>query len=134
MSKFIYPAVFHTEEVGGYSVTFPDLPGCVTEGDTLVEALEMATDALNIYLSSLKDDNENFPPASNPTLLTTDKDDFISLIEWDERNYVPISDSTPIEKKLTIPNWLNNMATAKNINLSELFQNALMRELNVTTA
>lgn len=36
MSKYIYPAVFHPGEPdeGGYTVTFPDLPGCISEGDT----------------------------------------------------------------------------------------------------
>ena len=50
MDKRIYPAVFHAEDVGGYSVTFPGLPGCITEGDTLTEAVEMAEDALGIYM------------------------------------------------------------------------------------
>ena len=50
MEKLIYPAVFHPEEVGGYSVDFPDLLGCVTEGDTLAEAIRMAEDALGIYM------------------------------------------------------------------------------------
>ena len=48
MKKY-YPAVFH-EEDGGYTVTFPDIPGCVTEGDSLEEALRMAKDAMGICL------------------------------------------------------------------------------------
>jgi predicted RNase H-like HicB family nuclease len=42
MARYLYPAVFDPNENGGYTVTFPDLPGCVTEGDTLDEALQMA--------------------------------------------------------------------------------------------
>lgn len=38
MTKMTYLAIFHPEADGGYSVDFPDLPGCVTEGDTLSEA------------------------------------------------------------------------------------------------
>lgn len=53
-TKLMYPAVFHSEINGGYSVDFPDLLGCVTEGDTLSEAIDMAEDALGIYLYSLK--------------------------------------------------------------------------------
>ena len=41
MEKRIYPAIFHKEEVGGYSVTFPDLPGCNTEGNDLFIWLKM---------------------------------------------------------------------------------------------
>ena len=42
MKNIIYPAVFHKAEEGGYWVEFPDLPGCVTEADTLEEAVVMA--------------------------------------------------------------------------------------------
>ncbi|MDU6269536.1 MAG: type II toxin-antitoxin system HicB family antitoxin, partial [Veillonella sp.] len=50
MRKEMYPAVFSTDGKTGYTVMFPDLLGCVTEGDTLKEAVEMAEDALGIYL------------------------------------------------------------------------------------
>ena len=38
MKKLFYPAIFHKAEEGGYWVTFPDLPECVTEGDDMEEA------------------------------------------------------------------------------------------------
>ncbi len=41
-NKYIYPAIFQPGEKDGYCVTFPDLSGCITEGDTLEEALYMA--------------------------------------------------------------------------------------------
>jgi len=44
--KYVFPAVLSPDPDGGYTVIFPDLPGCVTEGDTLAEALYMATDAM----------------------------------------------------------------------------------------
>ena len=49
MKNIIYPAVFHKAEEGGYWVEFPDLPGCVTEADTLEEAVVMAGDALFVW-------------------------------------------------------------------------------------
>lgn len=45
----IYPAVFHKEDDGRYSVEFPDL-GCATCGDTLEEAYKMAKEALSLWL------------------------------------------------------------------------------------
>lgn len=49
MSKIYYPAVFHTDKkAGGYWVEFPDLPGCVTEGDNDIKAMEMVKDALSL--------------------------------------------------------------------------------------
>lgn len=40
-------------EEGGYTVTVPALPGCITEGDTLEEALENAKDAIRLYLEDV---------------------------------------------------------------------------------
>lgn len=84
MEKRIYPAIFHKEEIGGYSVTFPDLPGCNTEGNDLAEALYMAQDALSLYLYSLKQDKEPLPQVLRPELLSLDKDSFVTLVEWEE--------------------------------------------------
>lgn len=54
----VYPAVFHADE-DGYWVEFPDLPGCVTEGDDAEDAYLMAGDALRTYLSMVE---EPYPP------------------------------------------------------------------------
>ncbi len=49
MEKIVYPAIFHKDKDGRYWVEFPDLPGCVTEGDTLEEAFLMAGDVLDCW-------------------------------------------------------------------------------------
>ena len=91
-TKLIYPAVFHPEEDGGYSVDFQDLLGCVTEGDTLSEAVDMAEDALGIYLYSLKEDKEPYPEPSNPADIEVEGRDFVSLVEYDEVAYLKRTD------------------------------------------
>ena len=48
-------------EDGGFTVTVPALPGCVTEGDTVEKALAMAGDAIALYVESLKAHNEAVP-------------------------------------------------------------------------
>ena len=64
-TKHTYTAVFEPAEEGGFIVTFPALPGVVTEGDTLEEARAMAADAARGYLESLAKDN--LPaPAEDP--------------------------------------------------------------------
>lgn len=50
------------QEVGGYTVEVPSLPGCVTEGDTVEEALENARDAINVYIQALHDLGRAIPP------------------------------------------------------------------------
>ncbi len=39
MNKLFYPAIFHVAEEGGFWITFPDLPECMTQGDNMQEAL-----------------------------------------------------------------------------------------------
>ncbi|MBI4492524.1 MAG: type II toxin-antitoxin system HicB family antitoxin [Chloroflexi bacterium] len=53
-------------EEGGYTVTVPALPGCITEGDTLAEALENARDAIQLYLEDLQASGELIPEETAP--------------------------------------------------------------------
>jgi predicted RNase H-like HicB family nuclease len=58
-------------EDGGYTVTVPALPGCVTEGDTLEEALENAKDAIRLYLEDVIASGEPVPEEEAPPELAT---------------------------------------------------------------
>lgn len=129
MKKLIYPAIFHKEEVGGYSVTFPDLPGCNTEGNDLAEALYMAQDALGLYLYSLKQDKMPLPQSMQPEALILDKDSFVTLVEWDEEAYLRRTSNKAVKKTLTIPEWMNTLAEEKNINFSKTLQEALLEKI-----
>lgn len=60
MSKTLhYNLVFRPEPEGGYTVLVPALPGCVTYGESLEEAREMAGDAIGAYLKSVKKHKED---------------------------------------------------------------------------
>ncbi|MBD1394065.1 type II toxin-antitoxin system HicB family antitoxin [Mucilaginibacter glaciei] len=50
-----YQIVITPEDEGGFSVSVPELPGCFTQGETLEEAVDMANEAIALYLESLKD-------------------------------------------------------------------------------
>lgn len=79
MSKYIYPAIF-TEEENGYSVNFPDIDGCFTCGATLVEAIEMASDALSLMLADYEETGTEIPVATNIKQLVTKNNEFAKLI------------------------------------------------------
>ena len=62
MSNYQYTIILHPDlEQGGYTVTVPTLPGCITEGKTLEEAIEMAKEAIHLYIESLITDGEPIP-------------------------------------------------------------------------
>lgn len=48
-------------EGGGYLVEFPDLPGCFADGDTIEEALDAAADAMNSWLLTAREFNDELP-------------------------------------------------------------------------
>lgn len=131
MRTAMYPAIFTSDNIGGYTVRFPDLLGCVTEGDTLKEAVEMAEDALGIYLYSLSEDGEVFPEPSNPASIKCDEGEFLDLVTWDEADYLKRTDNRAVKKTLTIPSWLNHKAEEENINFSQVLQRALKKELGI---
>lgn len=58
MNNLRYNLIFKPEAEGGFTVIVPSLPGCVTFGQTLEEAKEMVTEAIAVYLESLKKHQE----------------------------------------------------------------------------
>ena len=56
-----YRLLLRKEPEGGYTVIVPSLPGCVTYGGTIDEAISMAKDAIGLYLESLKAHRERIP-------------------------------------------------------------------------
>ena len=59
---FEYTAVFEPDEkVGGFTVTIPTLPGCISEGNSFEEALENIKEAATLYLETLRDEKRELP-------------------------------------------------------------------------
>lgn len=56
-----YDVVFEEQEVGGYTVTVPILPGCISEGDTFEEAKKNIADAIKLYVEDMAADGEKIP-------------------------------------------------------------------------
>ncbi len=63
-----YSVVLMPDE-GGYSVVVPALPGCVTQGDSVPEALDRARDAIQVYLEDARAHDEEIPEEEGPALL-----------------------------------------------------------------
>ena len=129
MNRLFYPAVFHKED-GGFWVSFPDFPECFTEGDDMQQAYEMAVDALGLAITSRQKEKEEIPAPSDISEIKTD-DGFIVLLEFDMLAYLKKHNSKAVKKTLTIPEWLNESATAMGINFSQVLQEALMQKVQM---
>lgn len=64
MLQRTYRILLTPEEEGGFSVAVPALPGCFTQGETIDEAIQMAKDAIILYVESLEADGELVPDDS----------------------------------------------------------------------
>ena len=134
MKKYLYFAILEPDfDSQGFTVTFPDLPGCITEGDNLIEALDMAQDALEGYLLVLEDEKEDIPVASDWQNINTQLESsfsIVSAIKADTRIARMREDSKAVKKTLTIPNWLDELAKERNINFSQVLQDGLKDLIN----
>ncbi len=61
MKQLSYRILLRKEPESGYTVIVPSLPGCVTYGDTIEEAIKMAKEAIELYIESLKKHGEEIP-------------------------------------------------------------------------
>ena len=59
--RFSYLGYFEPNELGGYSVWFPDLPECHTDGDDLDDAVNMAAEALELVIKSYLENGRALP-------------------------------------------------------------------------
>lgn len=135
-----YPACFFKEE-NGYSVIFPDLNWLATCGDTMEEAFTMAIDCLAGYLYDLQRENKEFPTSSSISnidmssiakeLEMNTDEAFINMVTVDVAEYAKTHFEKSVKKTLTIPAWLNKAALERDINFSQVLQEALIQKMNL---
>lgn len=130
VERYIYPAIFNFAEEGGYFVTFPDFPECITEGDDLQDAYEMTVDALGLAVTSRMQDGEQLPSATDLNKITTTPGQSIVIVEFDIDEYNRKHNSKAVKKTLTIPEWMNDEGIRLGINFSHLLQDALREHIN----
>jgi predicted RNase H-like HicB family nuclease len=132
MRKITYLAVFEPIE-SGYSVYFPDLPGCVSYGESFEDAQKQAAEALGLHIYGMEKDGDEVPepsktplvdPDTTPGFIVSPVTVFPDLV----RNEL---DNRAVKTNLTIPAWLKEMAEAQGVNYSKVLQTALMDYLGI---
>ena len=116
MKKY-YPAVFHKEE-NAYWVEFPDLKGCLSQGKDFPEACTMAEDALGEWINAQEDIGNVIPePSSMEVISNQYRDECVS--------------TRAVRKAVSIPEWMDKLATKNGLSLSKILQKALKNELHL---
>lgn len=128
--RYIYPAIFTYAE-DGISVEFPDLPGCLTCGDSDEEALKNAKEAMELHLYGMERDGDVIPEPNTIKNIKIEDKQIIVMIQ----TYMPVvrneQESRSVKKTLTIPRWLNDIAESNNVNFSLILQQGLKEYLNI---
>ena len=123
--KLVYPAIFTPfDEGNGFTVEVPDLPGCVTEGNNLVEAIEMGTDAARGWILGEIEDGNSFPAAS--MALEAPAGSFVNLLVLDMDSYAEQYGSKAVRRNITVPAWLDTYAQKNHLSLSKVVQDSLL--------
>ncbi|MCM1125159.1 MAG: type II toxin-antitoxin system HicB family antitoxin [Lachnospiraceae bacterium] len=125
--KLTYPACFYpdNEKEGAYAVVVPDLPGCVSGGNTLAEAILMVTDAASGWVLDELEDGKPAPKASSLESIVPEPGGFVSILVLDMDTYAEKYGEKAVRKNLTIPAWLNTFAEINHINFSQVLQDSL---------
>lgn len=133
MRKLTYLAVLEPSDTG-YSVYFPDLPGCISLGSTLDEAQKMAKEALELHIYGMEKNGEVLP-APSVSLSKEDTDgNVVSAIAVFPELVKNEMDNRRVKTNVTIPAWLKEMAEANQVNYSRLLESSLLDYLGVKTA
>ena len=107
----------------------PDVDGCITTASTLAEAIALITDALNLCLVGLEDEeitpNEPTPQSEIPHLPT----DILTIIQADTIKYRSMTDTKAVRKNVSLPAWMSKLADKRGINCSKVLQEALTAKL-----
>lgn len=133
MRKVTYFAVFEPNGNDGYSVYFPDVPGCISYGDDLEHAHEMASEALGLHLYALEKDKQAYPVSSKSPHIEPETAEgyLVSPVTVYPDIIKRDLDNRAVKTNVTIPAWLKDLAEEKHVNYSKVFQTALMDYLDV---
>lgn len=129
--KYVYPAVFTKEKNGNYSINFPDIESCYTCGEDLADGLKMAQDVLAFTLYDYEKERRMIPAASDLKMIEVAEDEFVNYITCDTVEYRKRHNNRAVKKTLTIPQWLNEEASARGVNFSAVLQDALRDYLGI---
>lgn len=126
---YIFPAILTYDEGYEIAVTFPDLPGCATNGKNEAEALAMGKEALGGHLCCMEEIGEKIPAPTSLASIKLKKNERAILVEAYMPTLRMANANKAVNRTVTIPAWLNAAVREHKINCSQVLQNALKQIL-----
>lgn len=130
VERYFYPAVFGYEDGQEISVVFPDLD-VATSGETDEDALLSARELLGCVMYGLEEDDAEIPIPSRLDRLHAAANERIVLVDVYMPSVRMAENNRSVNRTVTLPAWLNAAALERNINFSQVLQEALKQQIEV---
>lgn len=130
VERYSYPAVFTYEPGQEIAVDFPDLK-CATSGINDDDALLSARELLDCVLNGLEEDGEQIPAPTPLAQVETQPNERAVLVDVYMPSVRQAHVNRSVNRTVTLPAWLNAAALERNINFSQVLQDALKSQLNL---
>lgn len=128
--RYFYPAIFVYEPGREIAIDFPDLK-CATSGTNDDDALLSARELLGCVLNGLEEDGEEIPSPTPLSEIKTKENERAVLIDVYMPSVRLANVNRAVNRTVTLPAWLNAAALERNINFSQVLQEALKSQLNL---
>lgn len=125
---YAFPAFFYFDE-DGISIEFPDLPGCLPCAQTQEEAFRNAKEALGQHLYGMEQDHDPIPEPTPVNQLSPEDGGVVVMVEVFMPAVRERMNNKSVNRTVTLPAWLNAAAQERNINFSQVLQDALKSQI-----
>lgn len=130
VERYFYPAVFTYEEEQEIAVVFPDLD-VATSGENDDDALLSARELLGCVMFGLEEDGESIPEPTPLSAVALEPNERVVQVDV----YMPAvrmaQNNKSINRTVILPAWLNAAALERNINFSQVLQDALKTQMGI---
>lgn len=130
VERYFFPAVFTYEEGQEIAVVFPDLD-VATSGENDDDALLSARELLGCVMFGLEEDGEGIPEPTPLSAVALEPNERAVLVDV----YMPAvrmaQNNKSVNRTVTLPAWLNAAALERNINFSQVLQDALKTQMGI---
>ncbi len=128
VERYFYPAVFTYEEGEEIAVVFPDLDAA-TSGVNDNDALMSARELLGCVLFGMEEDGEEIPDPTPLSKVVLEPNERVVLIDVYMPSIRMAQINRSVSRTVTLPAWLNAAAQERNINFSQVLQDALRAQI-----
>ena len=129
-NQYSYPAFIYFDE-DGISIEFPDLPGCLSCTKDKEQVFQSAREALGVHLYGMETDGDIIPAPSTIDQLHPEEGGVIAMVDVFMPSVRERINNRSVNRTITLPAWLNAAALERNINFSQLLQDAIKNQLNL---